>query len=68
MTPERWQRICALFDRVRPCEPEGRDALLREACGDDPDLRAEVERLRPPAGRAGHRRRAGRESRIVGLS
>jgi serine/threonine protein kinase len=45
MTPDRWQRICGLFDRVRQCPPERRDALLHEACAEDPDLRAEVERL-----------------------
>jgi serine/threonine protein kinase len=45
MTPERWQRICAVFERVRQADPAGRDALLHEACSDDPDLRTEVERL-----------------------
>ncbi len=45
MTPERWQRICALFNQVRRCDPEGRDPLLHEACGEDTELRAKVERL-----------------------
>ncbi len=45
MTPERWQRICALFHEVQQCDPAGRETLLQHACGDDPDLRAEVERL-----------------------
>ena len=45
MTPERWQRICDLFDQARQIDPEARDALLRTACDGDPELRAEVERL-----------------------
>ncbi len=45
MTPERWQRVCILFAAAMRCDPEGRETLLHEACGDDPDLRAEVERL-----------------------
>ncbi len=45
MTPERWQRISEVFHRVRQSDPEGRDTLLHEACGEDTELRAEVERL-----------------------
>ena len=45
MTPERWQRVCTVFAAALRCDPEGRVALLHEACGGDPELRAEVDRL-----------------------
>ena len=45
MTPERWQRICDVFHESRRCDPQDRDTLLHEACGEDTELRAEVERL-----------------------
>jgi serine/threonine protein kinase/TolB-like protein/Tfp pilus assembly protein PilF len=45
MDPERWQRLRRLFESVRGLEPEAREALLDEACADDPELRGEVESL-----------------------
>jgi serine/threonine protein kinase/tetratricopeptide (TPR) repeat protein len=45
MTPERWQRVCDVFQRARQCEPTRRHSLLENACGTDVDLRADVERL-----------------------
>src|SRR4051794_1407062 len=45
MTPERWKRIKQILDDVWEREPEDRDTFLREACGGDPDLRAEVDAL-----------------------
>ena len=45
MTPERYQQVSALFDKAVRCEPDRREALLAEACVDDPELRAEVERM-----------------------
>ena len=45
MNPERWQRLEELFHRVLELPPEARAARLAEACGDDLDLRAEVNRL-----------------------
>ena len=45
MTPERWRRIGDLFDAALRLDPAGREAWLREACGDDEGLRAEVGRL-----------------------
>src|SRR4051812_43018277 len=45
MTPERWRRIDELFDAAVRIDPGGREALLRAACGEDDDLRAEVGRL-----------------------
>jgi hypothetical protein len=45
MTPERYQRICQLFDEALELAPEQRAAFLDETCGDDVALRAEVEKL-----------------------
>ena len=45
MTPERWAQIEEIFHRAAECAPENRTALLKEACGDDPELRREVEAL-----------------------
>jgi serine/threonine protein kinase/dipeptidyl aminopeptidase/acylaminoacyl peptidase len=45
VTPERWTQIEELFHRAAECAPENRTALLTEACGDDPELRREVEAL-----------------------
>ena len=45
MTPERWRRIDDLFDAALQLAPAERESWLREACGGDEDLRAEVDRL-----------------------
>ena len=45
MTPERWRQIGDLFDAAVRIDPAGREAWLRDACGGDDDLRAEVGRL-----------------------
>jgi serine/threonine protein kinase/tetratricopeptide (TPR) repeat protein len=45
MATERLERIESLFHQARLLEPGGRAAYLDEACGDDLDLRAEVESL-----------------------
>ena len=45
MTPERWRRIDDLFDAALRLAPAEREPWLREACGGDEDLRAEVDRL-----------------------
>ena len=45
MTPERWRRIDDLFDAALRLDPAEREAWLRDACGGDDDLRAEVGRL-----------------------
>ena len=42
---ERWHRISELFDRVADLAPQERERALAAECGDDPGLRAEVERL-----------------------
>jgi serine/threonine-protein kinase len=45
MTPERWSRVSAIFDAAVELTPQRRAAFLAQACGEDSDLRAEVERL-----------------------
>ena len=45
MTTARWERVKELFDNLRRQQPERRRALLEEACGDDHELRGEVESL-----------------------
>jgi serine/threonine-protein kinase len=45
MTPERWRQIKQVFGEALLREPSQRTAFLNEACGDDDDLRVEVESL-----------------------
>jgi serine/threonine protein kinase/Tol biopolymer transport system component len=46
MTPERWQRIEEVFQSARLRQTAGeRAAFLAGACGDDTELRSEVEQL-----------------------
>jgi hypothetical protein len=42
---ERWQEIDRIFDAALEREPGARSAFLDEGCGDDKQLRAEVESL-----------------------
>ncbi|MEM7586980.1 MAG: serine/threonine-protein kinase [Acidobacteriota bacterium] len=44
MTPERWERVKALFDEAAAIEPDKRSGFLA-SISDDPELRAEVESL-----------------------
>jgi serine/threonine protein kinase len=53
LTPERWAQIEKLFHGAAECTPENRTALLNEACGDDLELRREVEGLLSCDGSAG---------------
>jgi hypothetical protein len=41
----RWEEIETLFDAVREYPPEERASWLLEACGDDIELRQQVERM-----------------------
>ncbi len=43
MTPERWQRVKAVLEKVLECEPGRRAAFLQELCGSDESLRGDVE-------------------------
>jgi serine/threonine protein kinase/tetratricopeptide (TPR) repeat protein len=54
MTPERFQRLEALFDLVADLEPAEQPARLRQACGDDETLVDDALRL------LAHERSAGR--------
>ncbi len=45
MTENHWQRVQQVFDEAVEHPPEERAALLGEACGDNAELRAEVESL-----------------------
>ncbi len=45
MTPERWQEIDRVLQRVLGAELSTRDAVLAQACAGDDDLRREVESL-----------------------
>ncbi len=45
MTPERYQQIGQLFDEVMERAPEERDAFLKQAGGEDVELRGAVEKL-----------------------
>lgn len=45
MTPERYQRICDIFAEAQELPHSEREAFLIKECGDDEDLRNEVESL-----------------------
>jgi len=45
MTTTQWQQIQELFEAAVDRPPQERRAFLDQACGDDPELRAEVESL-----------------------
>jgi len=45
MAPERWQQISQLCEAALARDVAERTAFLREACGDDAELRSEVESL-----------------------
>jgi len=45
MTPDRWRRIEAIFDRAVGIPVRDRPEHLRRVCGEDEALRAEVAAL-----------------------
>src|SRR5262245_45558581 len=45
INPDRWRQIGQLYHTALELEPEARAAFLDGACGDDVELRAEVESL-----------------------
>lgn len=45
MTPEKWQKIKQLFDAAQEISPKKRERFLQNACGDDSELKSEVEKL-----------------------
>jgi len=53
MTPEQWTRVKDLFSAALHVPSERRGAFLDDTCGDDPAVRAEVERLLAQQERSG---------------
>ena len=45
MTPERWAQIEEVFHRAAESDPQRRTAVLELACGNDTELRQQVEEL-----------------------
>jgi Tol biopolymer transport system component len=45
MNSERWQLVERLYHAALECQPEQRGTFLAEACGDDTELRRELESL-----------------------
>ncbi len=45
MTPEKWQRMKGLFEAAQDISPDKRERFLKNACGDDGELKSEVEKL-----------------------
>jgi serine/threonine protein kinase len=45
MTPERWRQVRSIFDQAVECELASRAGLIRQRCGDDEELKKEVESL-----------------------
>jgi eukaryotic-like serine/threonine-protein kinase len=43
--PDRWDQVCSAFNAALNAPALERDALIREACGDDQTMRSEVERM-----------------------
>lgn len=53
MTPERWKRVEALFERALELEADQRPVFLQNNCNGDEELRREVQSLLDSHGRAG---------------
>src|SRR5437879_5400883 len=45
MRPEQWRRIAELYDLACARESQDRSAFLRDACGEDEEVRREIESL-----------------------
>jgi hypothetical protein len=45
MSPERWKKIEDIFEAALDCDKAERGDFLRDECGDDSELRGEVEKL-----------------------
>src|SRR5258708_16259829 len=53
MTPDRWQQVGRLYQEALELNPEERTVFLAQACGNDLDLRKEVESLLAAKSEAG---------------
>ncbi|MBZ5624377.1 MAG: protein kinase [Acidobacteriia bacterium] len=58
MTPERWHRVTEVFHAVLEQHPSHADEFLRDACGDDAELYAEVRHMLQEHARSGFMDRA----------
>ena len=45
MKPDRWRKVDELFEAALEREPASRAAFLDEVCGEDKELRREVEKM-----------------------
>src|SRR5437867_12074440 len=45
MTPQEWERVKQIFDLALAEPPADRDRFLQSQCGEDSNIRSEVERL-----------------------
>jgi len=45
MDANRWKKIKEVYDRALDLSGDAREGFLAEACGDDEDMRREVESL-----------------------
>ncbi|HKR21100.1 MAG TPA: hypothetical protein VJS17_00845, partial [Pyrinomonadaceae bacterium] len=45
MKPDRWQRVDELFEAALERDSQDRAAFIEKACGDDQQLRREVEKM-----------------------
>jgi serine/threonine protein kinase len=54
VNPKRWQQVREVLDRAITLPPDGRAVYLEKACGDDSELRVEVESLLRSHERAGN--------------
>ena len=45
MTPDRWKRLDEIYHAARTRDSAKRAAYVAEACGDDEDLRLQIESL-----------------------
>jgi serine/threonine protein kinase/Tol biopolymer transport system component len=54
MSPERYQQACNLYHAALEIEPQARSAFLDGACGEDHELRSELESLLEAHDKAGN--------------
>ena len=54
MHPDQWRQVTTVFHAALAREDDARAAFIDAACGEDADVRAEVERLLAAHQRAGH--------------
>src|SRR5829696_631049 len=45
MSPERWQKIESVFQTAADMDSHRRESYLKDSCGEDPELRREVDNL-----------------------